>query len=176
MLSRRHVRIKVLQAVYAFFQSGGDDLVRGEKQLLQSIDKLYDLYVYQLALMVKITDFAANRIEEARKKYFPTQEDLNPNTRFIDNAFIKQLDENKELRRRKDKLKISWVDDNNMLLKIYNDIRELSEYTSYMADSEPSYKKDKEVWMAILLQVLANSDFLRNYFEDKSIVWRLCHS
>ncbi len=171
MLSRRHVRIKVLQAVYAFFQSGRDDLSQGEKQLIHSIDKLYELYVYQLALMVKLTDFIANRVEEAKKKYFPTEEDLDPNTRFINNRFIKQLDENKDLRRRKERLRISWVEDNNMLLKIFNDIRELPEYAAYMSDSVSNYKKDKEIWMAIILQVIANDDFLRNYFEDKSIFW-----
>ena len=83
MLSRRHLRIKVLQALYAFFQSGNDDLAQGEKQLLSSVTKLYELYIHQLSFLIKTIDFARNRIEESKHKFLPTEEDLDPNTRFI---------------------------------------------------------------------------------------------
>ena len=72
MLSRRHLRIKVLQAVYAFFQNGNTDLAKGEKQLLLSINKIHELLVYQLSFLIELRDFTANRIEESKKKYFPT--------------------------------------------------------------------------------------------------------
>ena len=93
MLSRRHLRVKVLQALYAFFQSDGDDIAVGEKQLLKSTDKLYELYIYQLSFLIKLVDFTENRIEEAKKKFYPTDEDLNPNTRLIENRFIRQIEE-----------------------------------------------------------------------------------
>ena len=80
MLSRRHLRIKVLQAVYAFIQSGNSDLAKGEKQLLISIDKIRDLLYYQLSFMIEMRDFAHNRIEESKKKFFPSAEDLDLST------------------------------------------------------------------------------------------------
>ncbi len=87
MLSRRHLRVKVLQALYAYFQSGGDGLDRGEKQLLLSINKLYELFIYQLSFLVETVRFAEQRIEENKKKHFPTADDLNPNLRFVNNRF-----------------------------------------------------------------------------------------
>ncbi|HNQ82373.1 MAG TPA: transcription termination factor, partial [Bacteroidales bacterium] len=92
MLSRRHLRVKALQALYAFFQSDGQDLVAGEKQLLRSTDKLYELYIWQLSFLVRFADYSLNRIEEAKKKFYPTEEDLNPNTRLVDNKIIAQID------------------------------------------------------------------------------------
>ena len=89
MLSRRHLRTKVLQSLYAFIQSGNSDIVAGEKQLIKSIDKLYELYIYQLSLIIEIVDFAKKRTEENKKKYFPTRDELNPNTKCIDNVIIK---------------------------------------------------------------------------------------
>ncbi len=49
MLSRRHLRVKVLQAIYAYFQAGNQDLYQGEKQLILSINKLYELFIWQLS-------------------------------------------------------------------------------------------------------------------------------
>jgi len=52
MLNRRHIRVKVLQAIYSHFQSGSEQLVAEEDNLLLSMDKIYDLYLYQLAFLV----------------------------------------------------------------------------------------------------------------------------
>ena len=108
MLSRRHLRIKALQALYAFYQSGNDDLAQGEKILLKSTDNLYELYIYQLSFLVKLVDYATNRMEGAKKKFFPTESDIHPNTRFIENKFIAQIAENKDYNRWVRALKINW--------------------------------------------------------------------
>ena len=104
MLSRRHLRIKVLQAVYAFFQNGNSELAKGEKQLLSSVDKIHELFIHQLSFLIELRDFAGNRIEENKKKFFPTEEDLNPNMKFVENRVLKQIEENREFRRLQEKV------------------------------------------------------------------------
>jgi N utilization substance protein B len=171
MLSRRHLRIKVLQALYAFFQSDGHDLAAGEKELLKSTDKLYDLYIYQLSFLLKLVGFAENRMEEARKKFYPTEEELNPNPRFVNNAFIRQISENKNFNRLKEKLKINWVDELNLFHKFFNDLRLTEDYTEYMSKPGASYQDDKEMIAAIVMKFMPESESLRSYYEDKSIYW-----
>jgi N utilization substance protein B len=171
MLSRRHLRIKVLQACYSFFQSHNDDLELGEKQLTRSMDKLYELYIYQLSFLLEILNLATNRIEEARHKYFPTPEDLNPNKRFLENRVLLQLASNKDYQRKEKALKVSWADEKNMVLKIYNEIKAGPDYDQYMRDPRDSYKNDREFLIKMVLNHIAGYDLLRQYYEDKSIFW-----
>lgn len=171
MLSRRHLRIKVLQALYAFFQSDGHDIGVGEKQLIYSTDKLYELYIHQLSFLVKLADHARNRIEEAKKKFYPTREDLHPNTRFIDNRFLLQIDENKDYRRFREKLKINWGDEENIFHKLYNDLRVNPEYLEIIGRDPYGYKDDKELVMLIVTNFLPDLEILRNYYEDRNIFW-----
>lgn len=171
MLSRRHLRIKVLQALYAFFQSEGHDIAVGEKQLIFSTDKLYELYIHQLSFLVKLSDYVHNRIDEAKKKFYPTAEDLNPNTRFIDSRFILQIEENKDFKRLKEKLKINWGDEENIFHKLYQDLKMNPDYLEIVNRSQYSYKDDKDLVMLIVTNFLPELEILRNYYEDRNIFW-----
>jgi N utilization substance protein B len=171
MLSRRHLRIKALQSLYAFYQSGNDDLAQGEKLLLKSTDKLYELYIYQLSFLVKLVDYTANRQEEAKKKFFPTEEDLHPNRRFIENQFIAQISENQEFRRRKDKLRINWADQENLFHKAYQEIRNNAAWQDYMSGQDNSYRHQKDAIIDIMREVISNFELLRQFYEDMSIYW-----
>lgn len=171
MLSRRHLRIKTLQALYAFFQSGNDSIAAGEKSLHKHINRLYDLYIFQLDLLIELKYFVSQRQEDAKKKFFPTEEDLHPNTRLADNLLIKQLDDNEELLRRREKLNANWRDEVNLLLKIYNDLRSSEAYREYLNDPAPGYKSDKEMLSYIVIEILSDYDLLRAIYEDRDIHW-----
>ena len=91
MINRRHIRVKVMQSVYAMITSKADDLVKEEKFLKHSIQKLLDLYVLQLQLLVEVQKLAVQKLEVSKKKHLATKEDLNPNTKFIDNKVIETI-------------------------------------------------------------------------------------
>ncbi len=171
MLSRRHLRVKVLQALYAFFQSEGDDIALGEKQLINSTDKLYELYIHQLSFLIKLVDFTRNRIEEAKKKFYPTEEDLNPNTRLIDNRFILQVEDNKDFLRWRNKLKINWADEENLFHKLFNELKNGKDYNEFISREGSWYRDDKELIALIVMNYLPEFENLRNYYEDRSIYW-----
>ena len=98
MISRRIIRTKALQVLYAYYASEERSLSNSEKELFFCIHKTYDLYHYLLLLVTEIADYAESRMEIKRNKHQPTEDDLNPNTKFISNLFIRQLRENRQLK------------------------------------------------------------------------------
>ena len=171
MLSRRQLRIKVLQALYAFFQSKENRIDIAEKQLLKSIEKLYELYIFQLSFILEIFEYAEKRIEEAKNKFLPTESDLNPNKKFIDNKFLKQLSENKDLIKKTNDLKILWSDEKNLIRKTFLKISESNKYKDYMSSSDNSYYADKEIVIKLLKKEISENEVLKNFYEDRSIYW-----
>lgn len=171
MLSRRYLRIKVLQAIYAFFQSNSDRIDVGERQLLNNLNKIFELYIHQLSLLLAIVDFARQSIEKGMKKFLPTESDINPNRKFVDNRFIAQIEENREFLKREDSLKISWKSEEELIRRIYNIIRQSNEFIEYMNSTDYSYKADKEIIVKIFKNYIAESESLQYYFEEKNINW-----
>lgn len=169
-----------MQALYAFFQSDNKDRGKGEKELLNSIEKIYDLYVYLLLLLIEIRDQAERITADARNKRLPTESDLNPSTLFIDNAVVKQLSENSRLKKEVTNRKITWQTDDELVRKILTTIKNSQEYQQYMNGGEHSYETDKQFILAIYKNCITDFELLEHYFEEKSIYWvddlRLAHN
>lgn len=171
MLNRRHLRIKVLQAVYAYYKSNLDNYSAGEKELFHSINKMYDLYLYYLLLFGEVKNFAEYRIEENKKKRLPSQEDLNPNLKFVDNAIFSLLANNRELDKSSQDFKVNWIGEQEMVRKLYYLIVEDEDYISYMNSGESSFEEDKNFALKIFKKVMANFELVHFFFEEKSIYW-----
>lgn len=171
MLNRRQIRIKALQMLYAHYQSGPTDLAATEKALHKNMDKLYDLYIWQLSLLVEIHDFAEAWLEENKNKQLPTEEDLNPNTKFIDNRFIHKLRNNKDYRAHAERVKVNWGSDLDLIRKIFLEIKNAPFYSKYMDAEEDSFDFDKSFLIEVTRKVLVGSDLLRDYFEEKYFLW-----
>jgi N utilization substance protein B len=173
MLNRRHLRIKVLQALYAYFQSNEDNFRRTENELMQAVERIQDLYLYLLLTFSEIKVIAENRIEENTKKIRPTEEDLNPNTKFIDNKIILILEENKELRRLSEERKVNWIGDEHheMFRKMFLTIKDSEIYFEYMNNEARTFEDDKAFALELFKVEIANSELLYNFFEEKSIHW-----
>src|ERR1700678_1943991 len=108
MLNRRHLRVKVLQSLYAYHQSNSGDIKQHEKNLLQSIDKVYEMYIWMLSLISEVVGFASHDAHERANKYLPTAEDLNADVKILSNRFILSLHKNKEYLAALKKYKVSW--------------------------------------------------------------------
>ena len=169
MLYRRHLRIKVLQSLYSWYSGGTNDVIKGEKQLLESIDKLHELFIYQLSFLVEIKRFAEIRIQENKQKFYPTEEDLNPNLRFIENKVIVGIEQNNEFILNEGKLKINWTDQYDMILKFYNIIKSKDFYKKYMESQETSIETDKKFLIKVTDLLLSEFELLKSYYEEKSV-------
>ncbi len=171
MLNRRYLRIKIMSALYAFFQSDNKDLPKGERDLFTGIDKIYDLYIFQLAFLVELQHVASTLSEDAKNKRLPTSNDLNPNLKFIENKFIAQLGENIHLKREINNRRISWNNEFELVKKIFINIRTSEEYEKYMNVSDDSYKTHLDFALEIFKEHMADFELLNHFYEEKNLHW-----
>lgn len=171
MLSRRHLRIKVMQALYAYQRSEGDPLAIGEKFLLQSMDRIYDLFINELALALEMRQLALRRIDDGAKKRLPTEEDLNPNHRFVENPVLLQLEANAPLAVHIEKRKIDWSDQRELLRKTLLNLQQDGEYLAYMDAPAPNYRDHKRVVRFLFEEYVIGNEDIRSVLEERSIFW-----
>lgn len=171
MISRRIIRIKVLQVLYAHYTSPEKSINNSEKELFFSIQKTYDLYHYLLRLVVDIADHANSLIELRKKKHFPTEEDLNPNLRFVNNRVIYQLRTNEQIETQLNQSKLSWENEPELIKRLFNALIETDFYQEYMSAPERNYPDDKKVIELLLAEVILQSEELMSLFEEQSIYW-----
>lgn len=171
MLNRRYLRIKVMQALYGFFQSDTKDLAKTEREFFAGIDKIYDLYIYQLALLVELRQIATVLIGEAKTKHRPTTAELNPNLKFVENKFITQLSENIHLKREINNRRISWNNEFELLKKILNAIKSSEQFDKYMNVDDDSYETDRNFITEIFKENIADFELLNHLYEEKNLHW-----
>lgn len=171
MINRVLLRIKIVQILYSFYKGDGKSYPLAEKELFHSIERTYDLYFHLLQLSIEITQYAESRIETKRNKLRPTEEDLNPNTRFIDNKFIKQLSENIQFNEYLAKQKLSWVNHSDIVKGIYDELITTEFYSVYMSAPAVDYAADKDIWRKIFKKLVLQSEELDSSIEDQSIYW-----
>ncbi len=171
MINRNLIRIRVIQVIYSWYQNSNENLINIEKLLLNGMQKSYDLYNYLLLLMVELTRAYETRIEIKRNKFLPTEEDLNPNTRLIDNKFIHQLATNKQLNKYLSDRPMSWSENEVFIKNLLEDILDSEIYTEYSTNQDFSYEADKDFWRKIFKQFIYRNDALDDLLEDESIFW-----
>ena len=170
MLTRRFLRIKVLQALYAYIESGESNINNGIKNLLDSIDKLYELFIWQLSFLVETKRFAANKITENRHKFIPTYDDLHPNMKYVNNRLLNLIEDNVDFKKQEAALKINWADDHqDVVKKYYIMMKDTQEYKNSMADKNESFSSDKKFIVEMVTKYFADLDVLQDFYEDKSI-------
>ncbi len=169
MLYRRHLRIRALQALYAHYSSGQENLVIGEKQLMLSINKVYELFIYQLSFLNQVQLFAADLFEDRKKKHIPTEEDLNPNLKFINNKVLVYLENNFDFRRKEELYKINWADEKDIIRRFYKKLIEFDFYKSYMKSGENTLEEDKKFMVKLIDLVLSKFGLLSSFYEEKSV-------
>ena len=170
MLNRRFLRVKALQSVYAYHQSESSNLPQAEKQLLEGVDDLYKLFVYQLSFWVEIKQFAERRIDENKHKHFPTEEDLNPNMKFVNNRILKALDDNRHLMSLEEKYKINWADSREDFIRnMFNKLTETPEYQEYMTNGKDSFGDDKQFLVTVIDTYMAENGLIFDYYSDRDL-------
>ncbi|MFZ5941081.1 MAG: transcription antitermination factor NusB [Bacteroidota bacterium] len=171
MISRRQLRIKVLQTLYAYYNTDGSEISKSEKELHFSINKAYELYHYLLILIVDVILYAESRIEIARNKKIPTYEDIHPNTRFVDNRIITLIRENADLLRYVGQHKLNWANYPELIREIYGEIIADEAYAAYMAAAESDFDEDKKILIRIYNQIILPNENLDQVLEEQSIFW-----
>lgn len=171
MLNRRHLRVKVLQSLYAFFQSGNNDLGAGEKELLFGIEKIYDLYLHQFLLLAELYRQEVRIIEDNRNKHLPSQEDLYPNTRFVDNPVLKTIASHAAIDEHCKRRKISWNTNQELVRKLLAHVKQQNYFNVYMAKEEVTFADHREFVTRMVKKDIVNFELLHSFYEENSIYW-----
>lgn len=172
MLTRRHIRVKVLQSLYAFYQSDEQDLVKQEKFLQFSITQIQDLHALMLHILVALRNHADQYQEKSRKKILATQEEKNPSRNFVENKAIACIESNTVLSEfLKNRKLTNWEDDDEYVSLLFKELRDIAWYQAYLAMEDPSFKDDRDILVKIYKEVIAPNDKLYEYLEDKRLTW-----
>ncbi len=172
MINRRHIRVKVMQSVYAMQQSSNDDIIREDKFLKHSILKMFDLYVLNIQLLVEVQKLAAKRIALSKKKILVTKEELNPNTKFLDNKVINAIAESISVESYIEMNNLrNWDLDTEYVKIILDELLKSDVYQKYIATEESSFKIDKAFVVDFFKEIIAPNEKLAEYYEDKMISW-----
>jgi len=171
MLNRRFLRIKVMQALYSFFQHEKGNAAQFEKDLFKSLDKIYDLYLLILGLLSDLQHVALVIIDENKNKRLPTSHDITPNLRFVQNSVLESLSKNMTLKGLLEKKKLSWQNDFDVVRRLYNEIRDGELYKAYMLSETHTPKEDREFIINLLTEHLSEHDVLNSLFEEQNMHW-----
>lgn len=171
MLNRRYLRIKVFQQLYSYFISPESGVNRNEMDLFRSLEKIYDLYLSLLCLLLEINSAAKKSSEQSKTKHLSTYSDLHPNTKFLENRIFPKIANNIYFRKHVEKRLIKWDSENDIPAKLFKFLRETPEYSAYLQNASDSFVNDKSFLTDIYKKYIFNSEELHNYFEEINIHW-----
>jgi len=146
-------------------------LTMARDELQQSFDKSYELYNYLLKLIIDLTDLQDRYLDDAKHKYLPTQEDLNPNPKFIDNQLAEALRNNEQLQHYLSEHKLTWRDNELFLKLMLNKLLASSFYNEYMLSSNSDLESDCQLWRQFFKHIIIDDDDLLEELENQSVYW-----
>jgi len=170
MLNRRYLRIKVFQALYAFFQTKNDDLQKGENELKKSIEQIYNLYIYFLVILKNVQTVLFQIEDEAKNKNIPIADDIRFLNRFKDNKVLKKIVENKTLQKIFVEKNMPAFEERDILQKSIMGIKNDLKYKILLNENN-SFEEDKEFLLNVYPLLIGDSEPMLQYFEEKNIYW-----
>ena len=172
MLTRRHIRVKVLQSIYALRQSNNPDLEKQEKFLFYSIDQMLDLYALSLQLLVEMRKADRKFLVTSQQKHLATSEEKNFSTTFLDNKVLDLIEQNEDLSNYIENKKLNYWDlDGEYVTILLKDLRAKDFYKEYILKQNTSFKEDQDFLVSLFKKVIAPSDKYYEYIEDKRLTW-----
>jgi len=172
MINRILIRIKVVQMVYSYLLTQKDTSLREAlKTLTQSMDKSYELYHSLLYLPVELTRLQELRLDNAKHKYLPSEEDLNPNMKFVENRFVAKMQENPMMQEYMKAVPFSWSENEVFMRMILDRILNSEVYATYMAGGESDLAADCEFWRDVMRKEILSDENLAEILEEKSVFW-----
>ena len=171
MLNRRILRVKAFKVLYAYAENQDLTLKEALASLDASCEATRDLYLYMMAVIPALTAEAARRIEAARGKFNPTEEDLHPRMRFAQNAVSALLLEDPDFQRLTEKKKISWANNDALVNNLYETLWTRPWLQAYLDGEEASLQADIRLWQQFFQEELEDNEELLAILEDSSIFW-----
>jgi len=171
MLSRRLIRIKAFKTLFAYEGSGSDNAGAAQKTLLESCDKVKDLYYFMLNISGSLIRVAEDKIAAGMQKFHPTEEEAHPNLKFVHNKFAALLSDDPEFGRYCQKRGLQWGEYEPFVRHVYNSLITKDYYQNYMGSGEDSFEEDCRLFSCIFQDEFEDNEELASLLEDLSLLW-----
>ncbi|HAL53850.1 MAG TPA: transcription antitermination factor NusB [Sphingobacterium sp.] len=171
MLNRRHLRVKVVQTLYAYSLSEDKDIKTFEKALLKNVDEVYEMYMWTLNLLDEVSDYVLIDAEGRANKFLPTEKDLSLTTKLSTNTFIESLRQNPQYGEGVKKYKISWSFDPEIVRTVFLQLKDSEAYLEYLQQEDRSIGTEKDIIKHIFKKIILKSPVIEQVFEEKLINW-----
>ena len=171
MLNRRILRIKAFKVLYSYAENQSMTLAEAESLLEASCEATRSLYLFMLDIIPYLTAEARTRIENAKKKFNPTEEERNPNLKFTRNLISPLLEQDPDFQKIISRRKLSWDSYDALVRSVYDSICTKDYFKEYMASPESSLAEDASLFIRIFEEEFVDNDELAKILEDMSILW-----
>ncbi len=171
MFSRRFLRIKALKSLYSHYTIKDESLIETRNKMIHSVNKSYDLYFMLINLIIEVQDHAAKVSEINRAKHLATEEDINPNLKFVSNKFVNLVRENQDVKDFCKKNSLCWGDNKELFKQLYNSMISREYFKKYMASDDCSFEADRDMVLKFYKKEIEDNDYLFSIIEDFSLYW-----
>lgn len=171
MLNRRLIRIKAFKTLYSFEYSGADSPAYASEQLMHSCEKTLELYYFLLNVTGAMVSVAREKIDASMHKFHPTEDDLNPNMRFVNNRFTELVDSDPDFGRFCQKKNLSWAEYDIFIKKVLASVTASEYYREYMEAAEDSFEADCGFWKRVFEEEFEDNEMLEGILEERSTDW-----
>ena len=172
MLSRRHIRVKVMQSLYSYLSTKVNEMPVAERAMLKHFDEVVELKLVIISLWIQLVKHADNFYDEGKKKHLPTSLDLNPNTRFVDNDIITSVRNDLHVMDKVAKFSGIWIkNDHDIVHKLFKELYKSDLYQKYIANENKDVEVDKKFIINALNDYILKNELVHHIFEERSIYW-----
>lgn len=172
MLTRRHIRAKVMQSLYALFRQDTANVTTEKKFLDTSMADMYDMFLLDLSLLVEVREHAKEYFERSKEKYLATEDDVNPNLKFVNNAVIDQIEASEGFNDLLESKNLTnWRKEPSYVQIIWDELLKSELYKTYTSTRETSFREDKDFVVAFFKEIIAPNEKLHDYLEDTKLTW-----
>lgn len=172
MLSRRHIRVKVMQSLYSYLSTKVNEMPVAERAMLKHFDEVVELKLVIISLWIQLVKHADSFYDEGKKKHLPTALDLNPNTRFVDNDIITSVRNDLDVMDKVAKFSGIWIkNDHDIVHKLFKELYQSDLYQKYIANENKDVEVDKKFIINALNDYILKNELVHHIFEERSIYW-----
>src|SRR5690606_12993184 len=173
MISRRNIRVKVMQTLYTL-ETTGDAVPEKYQQTVKMLDKKLqkggDMFIISLAYLYQIAAYASSYAAHRASKYLPTQEDLNVSTKIADNTVLQQLIANTSFKEKITDTEIEQAINKDWTKKLFLLLQNTPEYKQYVAE-ENNPKADKKILQFIWEEIMLGNEGFTEFLEEEFQNW-----
>jgi N utilization substance protein B len=172
MLSRRNIRVKVMQALYSI-ESMNNETRPGEplQILKRNIDDSKYLFTYLVYFITEVARYAEKDAAQKAQKHLPSADDLNINTKIAGNEVVWVILENASFNKSAEHFKIKYSIDEDLVRKAYIHLVSSLEYKEYIQPTQREKKSERKILEYIFSDLmLADENFISD-IEEKFIHW-----